>query len=353
MDHEQDTAAGMEGPMTEEHPFAPFIALLGRGKTRSRDLTQEEAEAAMGMILDGAVLPEQLGAFMMLMRYKEESPAEVAGFVQAVRHRLRLPESFPMPALDWSSYAGKRRHLPWFLFSAFLLAGRGYKVLMHGVDGHTPGRIYTGETLRRLGVPIADSLEAAADQLERHNFAYLPLEVFSPRLKAVMDLRPILGLRTPIHTVARMINPFAAPAMMLGIFHRGFMETHTEAGRLLGQPGMAVFRGDGGEGECRPHKPTEVWTLGSGGEVQQTRWPPLLADPRQTEASELDPAHMVAVWRGDREDAYATAAVTGTLAIALQLLGIADNVPTAREVAETFWQERDRALYLKEAAPVR
>ena len=56
------------------HPFARFIAILGRGRNLSRALTLEEAEEAMTMILEGHVLPEQLGAFLMLLRVKEESP---------------------------------------------------------------------------------------------------------------------------------------------------------------------------------------------------------------------------------------------------------------------------------------
>lgn len=62
-----------------------------------------------------AVEPEQLGAFLMLLRIKEETPAEVAGFVRAAKRRFTLPEPKPVVDLDWSSYAGKRRQLPWFL----------------------------------------------------------------------------------------------------------------------------------------------------------------------------------------------------------------------------------------------
>ena len=69
----------------EEHPFAQYVRILGRGKTVGRSLTGEEAEAAMDMILANEVRPEQLGAFLMLLRVKEETPEEVAGFVRSVR----------------------------------------------------------------------------------------------------------------------------------------------------------------------------------------------------------------------------------------------------------------------------
>ena len=73
----------------DPHPFAQFVDILGRGKTLTRSLTIAEAEEAMEMILGGHVLPEQLGAFLMLLRVKEESPAEIAGFVRASRAALR------------------------------------------------------------------------------------------------------------------------------------------------------------------------------------------------------------------------------------------------------------------------
>ena len=71
-----------------EHPFAEFIKILGKGKKGSRDLTQDEAYRAMQMILSDQVQPIQLGAFLMLMRIKEETREELAGFVQAVREHL-------------------------------------------------------------------------------------------------------------------------------------------------------------------------------------------------------------------------------------------------------------------------
>lgn len=334
--------------MTELHPFAPFIAALGRGKTKSRPLTQEESRQAMGMILRGEALPEQVGAFMMLQRYKEETPEEVAGFVQAVRDELKRPDSLPHVDLDWSSYAGKRRQLPWFILSALLLAQNGVRVFMHGTEGHTPGRVYTKETLRKLGFPTAGSLKEAGEHVERFNLAYVPLEVLSPRLRALIDLRPVFGLRSPVHTLARMINPFEAPAMLQGIFHRGFMETHTEAGRYLGQPHMAVYRGEGGEIERRPNKPTEVWTLHND-VTEVERWPVLMDDPRAPADEEMNTDRLEKLWTGEIADRYGEAAVSGTLAIALKLLGKAETLEAADQMARDMWENRDRTPLSKAA----
>ena len=67
------------------HPFAAYVRILARGPGLSRPLTQEEARDAMRLILAGEVEPEQLGAFLMLMRYRGESAGELAGLVEAAR----------------------------------------------------------------------------------------------------------------------------------------------------------------------------------------------------------------------------------------------------------------------------
>ncbi len=61
----------------------------------------------MKMILSEQVLPIQLGAFLMLMRVKEETPEELAGFVLAARESCNLAGNATKVDLDWSSYAGK------------------------------------------------------------------------------------------------------------------------------------------------------------------------------------------------------------------------------------------------------
>lgn len=326
--------------MTELHPFAKFVAILARGQTHIRALTVEEAEEAMMMILRDEVEPEQLGAFLMILRLKEEAPEEIAGFVRGVRNTLQLSGNIPQVDLDWSSYAGKRRQLPWFLLSALLLARNGEKVFMHGTEGHTPGRVYTRDCLNQLGLPVAASLDEAAAQITRSNFTYVPLECISPLLKKLIELRPLFGLRSPVHTLSRMINPFDARCMYQGIFHRGFMETHQGAARTLGQPRMSVFRGEGGEIERRPGKTCEVWSLFDD-EDDVTRWPAMLDDPRQPEDSDMNVDLLSAVWRGEAQDEYGEAAVIGTLAIALKLLGRATGVEEAEALAIDMWKTRD------------
>lgn len=328
--------------MENQHPFAPFIRTLGRGKKGSRSLTQDEAREAMGMILDGAAEEVQLGAFLMLVRVKEETPEEVAGFVQAVRQRLELPATLPAVDLDWSSYAGKRRQLPWFLLSVMLLVEHGLKVFMHGLEGRKDERIYTPAALAALGLPVSDSLDEAAKRIETSGFAYLNLEQLFTRLQRLIDLREYLGLRSPVHTVSRMINPFNAPCQMQGIFHPGYQEIHQGAAALLQQPHMVVIKGDGGEIECNPDNECVLYSVHDG-VLAQEPWPPLFAS-RHLKPERLDLALLPKLWRGECDDEYGRAAVISTAAIALYTLGRAADRESALALAESLWEERSRSL---------
>ena len=324
-----------------QHPFSKFVAILGRGKTKQRHLTLAESREAMEMLLRGEAEREQVGAFLMLLRLKEEAPEEIAGFAMGSRATFVRPAELPKVDLDWSSYAGKRVQLPWYILSALALVGAGYKVVMHGTEGHTPGRIYTREVLESLNVPIADSFESAAAQIGASGFTYLPLEVLSPPLKHMINLRPILGLRSPVHSFTRMLNPFDAPAVMVGIFHRGFMDIHAGAAQIMGMDSFAVFRGDGGEAERRPNKPTQVWNSHGAKEPVVETWPVLL-EGHAPKDEEMDISRLARVWAGEADE-YGKAAVTGSMAIALRTMGKADSMLAADAMARDIWDARDKS----------
>lgn len=323
-----------------EHPFAGFVRLLGKGKTGSRNLTYEEAKDAMTMILKRQVEPEQLGAFMMLMRYQEESAQELAGFVKATHEFLSIPEAMPKVDLDWSSYAGKARRLPWFILSTLLLAENKISVLMHGEGNHTKGRIYTEQTLETLKIPIAHSFEEAATQLESDHFAYLPLRDFLPELARIMNLKWILGLRSPVNTFTRLINPCHAPCSMQGIHHPAYKDTHQAASLLLSQPRMAVIRGDGGETEWNPDMVNLVRSVKNEQPFEE-EWAPLFPR-RHVKDKVLEPIKLARVWNGSVADEYGEGAIVGTAAMTLYTMDRAETHSAALEMARDWWEGRNK-----------
>ncbi|AOA57865.1 glycosyl transferase family protein [Acinetobacter larvae] len=323
-----------------EHPFAHYVRILGKGKHGSRSLSFDEAYEAFGMILRREALDVQLGAFLMLLRVKEESVDELAGFVQATKDQLQFP---PLEVdLDWSSYAGKRKHYPWFILAALTLAQHGYRIVMHGAAGHTINRLYTEQVLQALGYPLCETATAVAEQLQLHNFAYMPLAAISPVLDELIALRNIMGVRSPVHTLARLINPFQAKATLQAIFHPAYRQSHQQAAARLGYQNSAVIKGEGGEFERNPDAKTLICGIRQG-ELYEYELPKLTALRSEAE-NDLDLDRFKAVWEGRMDHAYANHAVVETMGIALYTMGIYDNYPQAMQQAQQLWQQRAKNI---------
>ncbi len=320
-----------------EHPFAPFVRILGKGKRGARNMTRAEAREAMGMVLDEKVEDTQLGAFLMLLRHKEESPDELAGFTEAVRERLHAPAL--EVDIDWPTYAGKKRHLPWYLLAAKCLAQNGVRVLMHGGGAHTAGRLYSEQLLELLGIPLCRNWQAVGEALGQQNIAFFPLGDWAPQLQRMIDLRNTLGLRSPIHSLARILNPLGARCGLQSIFHPGYQGVHRDASSLLGDHAI-VIKGDGGEVEINPDTISHLYGT-TDGQPWDEEWP-ALSDRRHVKPATLDPQHLVAIWKGDIEDSYPQLALIATMALALRGLGMPRAEAFAQ--AEQYWANRNRSI---------
>jgi anthranilate phosphoribosyltransferase len=319
--------------------FAPFVATLGRGPGRSRALTRAEAAEAFAMVLAGTPDPHQVGAFLMLLRYRGEDAAEIAGLVEAARAEegLGRRQDEIQPALDWPSYgAGKSRGAPWFLLAALALARSGIPVLMHGTNAFSTG-MPVADGLAAIGLAPCRSREEAAARLAGKGFAYLPIATLAPRFARLLGLRSLFGLRSPVNTVSRLLDPFDAAASLAGVFHPPYIRTHLATAALLARPRTLVLKGGGGEAERNPAKPVTAHLLVPGAEPVEIALGPLLGGDLSGEPD--SPALFAAIWRGERTDPRPVAIVQGAIALGLLAMGRVE-VAEADAAAAEIWRER-------------
>lgn len=334
MPRDPDTAEAAEDGAAE-HPFAPFVRTLGRGPGRSRALTWEEARTALRMVLQEEADPHQVGAFLMLLRYRGEDPDEMAGLVEAAREASGCGGPRVAVDLDWPSYgAGRTRTAPWFLLAALALAQAGHRVLMHGSNAFSSG-MPVPEALTLLGLRPAEDRAAAARMLDTAGFAYLPLARLSPGLDRLLGLRTLLGLRSPINTVARLLDPCDARASVDGVFHPPYIALHLAVAARLGRQRLLVVKGGGGEAERTPLKPVTAHLLDRGSEPRELALPAILAGAARNAAAE----DFLAVWRSEAEGA-GLATVLATLALGLLALGEAATPTEADARALEVWRGR-------------
>ncbi|MBS0639775.1 MAG: glycosyl transferase family protein [Proteobacteria bacterium] len=322
-----------------ESRFSTFVSTLGRGPGRSRALTRIEAQEAFGMVLRGEADPHQVGALLMLLRFRGEDPEEITGLVQAARAHAAMPWQGLNVALDWPSYgAGRTRGAPWFLLAALALARAGVTVLMHGSNEFTHG-IDVSTGLRALGMAPADSVVDAASRLQRERFSYVPLQVVAPALDDLLGMRRLFGLRSPVNTVARLLNPADAPAGVDGVFHPPYIDVHLGVAERIGRDRLLVLKGGGGEAERTPLKPgsASLWDRAAGrGELAL----PAVEGLTAHDAASDTPALLASVWHGDATPVTPVATVQATIALALLALGRNDDPVVAVRDAAVIWKQR-------------
>ncbi|MEJ6392699.1 glycosyl transferase family protein [Gymnodinialimonas sp. 2305UL16-5] len=301
--------------------LSDHVRTLGRGPGRSRSLTRNEAEDAMALMLSGKAAPEAVGALLMLLRMKGETAEEIAGLAHGAQ--ANLPELGHVD-LDWPSYAaGRTRGLPWFLLSAKLVAMAGHSVLIHGFNGP--------DAAVRAGV-------AALGIGGEGNLRYRALETLSPDLFRLLRLRDVLGLRSCVNTICRMLNPGRAKASVQGVFHPSYRMLQADAAQVLGWDSLSVIKGGGGEFECNPSKDVAGFGLRAGAHWQATR-AASIATPRRL-ADDSDMSALPALWNGARSDPFAEQIVLATATLALDTLGDA----TPDTTAHRLWANRASEL---------
>ncbi len=319
--------------------FSQYVQLIGRGKTAGKFLTQQQAYDAMSMVLDNQATPEQLGAFLMLLRMREESAEELAGFLLACRQYTIIKGQLNCSIdLDIGCYAGKRRHLPWSLLAVKVLAQNGYKILLHGHVEDNSSRLYMQQVWEHFGWRHANDTNDIDRELTSRGFAYAPLSAINPKLHYLINLRKLFGLRSCANTLARMLNPMSAKYSLHGIYHKAFEDKHIKVAELL-QENVICIRGDAGEAEPNPERDVAVHQLDDGLYVEKIL--PMQLENWQMKPKALDPDIVKQVWEGDMQDVYGEAATIATLALFLiQVQGL--DVKCAISKARRLWADRNK-----------
>lgn len=206
----------MQADIQQKFHAAPFIREIGRGKKGARDLSREDARMIFSAMLDGRLSDLELGGFLIGMRIKGESVDEIAGFLDAVEAAfvpLAVPAGEFAPVVI-PSYNGSRQLPNLTPLLALLLAREGVPVLIHGMTTD-PGRVTTAEILVELGITPAADATGVANALVRGEPAFITIAALAPKVDRLLQVRRALGLRNSAHTLVKIMQPFAEPALRL------------------------------------------------------------------------------------------------------------------------------------------
>ncbi len=242
--------------------------------------------------------------------------------------------------LDWPCFAGKRRQPPWLLLAAKLLAQNGIRVLLHGHAAIDAVKYQIESACPALGgIRQAETPEQAKVILAHDNICYIPLSAYCEPLIDLLALRSKVGLRTPLNTVARGLNPSAAPFAIHGIFHQGYEKLHAQAAALVGDANMVAFKGEGGESERSPRTACRLAGV-SNGQIYDEEWPTFLEGASGKHGGEISGDYLQQVWSGEVDNNYGTHAVVSTMAIVLKMMQVCPDQQAALIQAQQWWDTR-------------
>ena len=222
-----------------------FLREIGQGPRAGRDLTREEAREAMSLILSQQATPAQAGGFLLVQRYKGESPDELVGFAEAVRATARKIAPKVEALLDIGSpYDGRKKSIVVSPASAIVVAAAGVPVVMHGEKRIGPKfGVPIGDVLEALGIAIDREPDGVVRSLEETGVGFMPQERFVPQVFALRELRTEIALRTCLSTVEKIYNLAGASYSLLGLSHLPYAEKMLAAASEMGFRRVMIVQG--------------------------------------------------------------------------------------------------------------
>ena len=230
-----------------------YIKEIGRGKDGARALSRSQATDMFGQILDGNVSALEVGAFCIAMRIKGETPDEMCGFLDAAQQRLTpvqiSPTSRTRATVVIPSYNGARKLPVLTPLLALLLARKGMPVLVHG-SASEDTRVFTSEVLEALGV----ATQKVHSPLKEGQVAFYPTALLHAGLQGLLDVRRVLNLRNPAHSLVKLLSPCTGPQVLVTSYtHPEYAESMAQV--LCRMQGTALLvRGTEGEAVADPRR---------------------------------------------------------------------------------------------------
>jgi anthranilate phosphoribosyltransferase len=285
----QARVAGAAGEPTWPHLVAGLLA--------GEDLAREQAAWAMEQVMTASATDVQLAGFLVALRAKGETVAELSGLVDTMlRHAVRI--EVPGQAVDVVGTGGDRRHtVNISTTAALVVAGAGRRVVKHG-NRAASSAAGAADVLEALGVRLDLPPARVAALAQEVGITFCFAQMFHPAFRHAAVARRELGVPTAFNFLGPLTNPAQPAAGAVGVADARMAPI--VAGVLAERGATAlVFRGDDGLDELSTASTSSVWVVAGGQVVPRALDPVALGVPRATleDLRGGDAAHNAAVIR--------------------------------------------------------
>lgn len=235
-----------------------------------QDLAADQVEHAVAQLTDAAVTEETKAAFLVALREKSESAAEIAAFARSLLARAVSPDldaaSVSGPMLDVCGTGGDKLDLFNISTAAmFILAAGGVCVVKHGNRAIT-SKCGGADVLEELGVKIDLPPERLRACVEQHGLGFLFAPLYHPAFKTIAPVRRALaerGIPTVFNLLGPLLNPVQPAYQLVGIFAPVLLPKYAAVLALLGRARAWAVHGSGMD-ELSLCGPSEICEVSAG-----------------------------------------------------------------------------------------
>jgi len=295
-------------------------------------MSGDEAESAFLAIMQGEATPAQIGALLMGLSIRGETPDIVAGAARAMRAAATHIHPRSKGLLDTCGTGGDGAAT--FNIStavAMVVAACGQKVAKHG-NRAISSRSGSADVLEALGVNIQLTPDQVADCVDQVGIGFMFAPGHHPAMKHAAGPRRELGVRSIFNLLGPLTNPANADYQVLGVFAADKLELMASALRQLGIKRALVVHGRDGLDEISTTGVTDAIWVEQGQIMRQFEIDPAAFGMPLAETGELsggDAQHNADILRRifAGEAGPARDIVTLNAAAALWVCGKAEGIP--------------------------
>jgi anthranilate phosphoribosyltransferase len=236
-----------------------LAALLAR-----EDLTAAQTRWAMREVMDDAHDPAQLAAFLVALRLKGETAAEIGGLLDALMER-----AVPLPVdgsrvTDIVGTGGDGAHtINISTMAAIVAAAAGITVVKHGGKA-VSSRSGSADVLEALGLPLDLTPDQVARCVNEIGIGFTFAPVFHSGLRHAAPVRRALGVPTAINFLAPLTNPARPGTALVGCSSLTLAPVLAAVLAGRGAAGLVV-RGQDGLDEITTTTVTDAWIASGAG----------------------------------------------------------------------------------------
>lgn len=304
------------------------------------NLTFDESSMVMSEIMSGNVNNSHLAGFLIALKSKGETPAEVAGFAKAMKEKSVKIEIDDSNIIDVCGTGGDNSgSFNISTATAFAAAGAGVKVAKHG-NRAISSKCGSADVLQELGININMTKEQSAEALKKIGIAFLFAPLYHPAMKYAASVRRELGIKTVFNMLGPLTNPAGVKKQIVGTFNLKAAKTMSQAAGYLNFEKVCFLCGKDKYDEIYLGDITEVFEYNYGEKIKSYtisnetfRYPKIRFDDIKGGTPSENAQIILNVFKNKKKNgAFFT--IAANTALALYSAGYSNDLQECRNVAE-------------------